>query len=71
MIENFSTLSPNKTAKMSNLVGVQGIEPCLPAPKAGVLPVYDTPKNLGGQEALILAIAPQPGFLMIMARGER
>ena len=25
------------------LVGVQGIEPCLPAPKAGVLPVYDTP----------------------------
>lgn len=24
-------------------VGVQGIEPCLNAPKALVLPVYDTP----------------------------
>jgi len=26
-----------------SLVGVQGIEPCLSAPKADVLPVYDTP----------------------------
>ena len=25
------------------LVGVLGIEPSLPAPKAGVLPVYDSP----------------------------
>ena len=27
------------------LVGPQGIEPCLPAPKAGVLPVYDGPSR--------------------------
>src|SRR3990167_5049261 len=28
---------------MSELVGLLGIEPSLPAPKAGVLPVYDSP----------------------------
>ena len=26
------------------MVGLLGIEPSLPAPKAGVLPVYDSPK---------------------------
>ena len=36
---------------MSELVGLLGIEPSLPAPKAGVLPVYDSPINLAGQEA--------------------
>ena len=25
------------------VVGMQGIEPCLPVPKTGVLPVYDIP----------------------------
>ena len=28
------------------MVGLLGIEPSLPAPKAGVLPVYDSPKSL-------------------------
>ena len=28
-----------------SLVGVLGIGPSLPAPKAGVLPVYDTPSS--------------------------
>ena len=27
----------------THLVGLQGIEPCLPAPKAGALPVHDSP----------------------------
>ena len=34
------------------LVGMQGIEPCLLAPKASVLPVYDIPcKNRLAQRA--------------------
>ncbi len=41
-------------------VGLLGIEPSLPAPKAGVLPVYDSPLLfLTGQEASVLPAAPR------------
>ena len=42
--------------------GVPRIELGLPAPKAGVLPVYYTPINLGGQEAGAITITLRTVF---------